>query len=89
MQLDKLLAGGIPAEVRASIESLRVQVDKLRESVELLTSALREQKAVIGETTQVRIQETLAALTGDRFSEPCPWDAVMTGICFHFPPGTW
>ena len=86
-QLDSLLAGGVPAEVRASIENLRAEIDKLTQTAELLTSALREQKAMIGETTQKRIQETLAGLTGGRFSVECPWDAVITSICFHFPPG--
>lgn len=41
----------------------------------------------MAEVTQIRIQQTLAPLTGNRFFDKCPWDAIMTSICFHFPPG--
>jgi len=42
---------------------------------------------MIGEVTQVSIQGVLAALTGNRFFAVAPWKALMTSICFHFPPG--
>jgi len=92
-QLNTLLAGGIPTEVR-------VQIEKLRESIDVLTRVLEEDaigppwgrpprkgKVMLGETTQVRIQETVLSLTGDKFTEECPFDAIITSICFHFPPG--
>lgn len=41
----------------------------------------------MGETTQIRFQETLATLTGDKFTKMCPYNAIITSICFHFPPG--
>lgn len=41
----------------------------------------------IGETTQVRFQETVQPLTGDRFTQDCPFDAIITSVCYHFPPG--
>jgi len=80
LQLEKVLAGGIPSEVRE-------QIEKLRGSIDVLTSVLKEGGVMLGETTQVRFQETLQPLTGDRFTQDCPYDAIITSICFHFPPG--
>jgi len=43
--------------------------------------------AGIGQTTQIKFQETLQPLTGDKFTKVCPFDAIISSICFHFPPG--
>lgn len=80
LQLERVLAGGIPSEVQARLELLR-------NSIDTLISMLREKEMLVGESTQVRFQETLQPLTGDRFTQDCPYDAVITSICFHFPPG--
>lgn len=42
---------------------------------------------MFGQTTQINFQQTLAPLQGGRFSRNCPWDAVITSIMLHFPPG--
>lgn len=42
---------------------------------------------VVVETTQIKFHETLQPLTGKRVSEECPFSAVITSVCFHFPPG--
>lgn len=79
-QLDKVLSGGIPTEVKDNLV-------KLKESVDILVSTLEERNAVVGETTQVNFRETITSLEGDRFEKECPFDGIITSACFHFPPG--
>ena len=38
-------------------------------------------------TKQIKVQETLQPLTGDRFISDCPFDATVISIGIHFPPG--
>jgi len=57
------------------------------EDIKAMLGGLSGGGAVTIETTQIRFQETLAALTGDRFTYPCPWDAINTSIAMHFPSG--
>ncbi len=40
-----------------------------------------------GKTEQIRVQETMAALTGNTFRRTVDFDAIMSSIVFHFPTG--
>lgn len=59
----------------------------LRSKLESLVIQSGGQSMGDGETYTIRFQETLAALTGDRFIQTAPWDCFNTSICFHFPSG--
>ena len=59
----------------------------LKQSIDSLASMGGPIMSTPTETTQIRFQETLAALTGDRFFYSCPWDATNTSIAMHFPSG--
>lgn len=42
---------------------------------------------IVPETTQIKFKETLTALTGDKFTYICPWNATNIGVAMHFPSG--
>lgn len=72
---------GIGQVPPAPVAPLEKKVDYLVRVV----AALAE--PVFGETTQIKFHETLQPLTGTRVKEECPFNAAITSIAFHFPPG--
>lgn len=59
----------------------------LKRSIDSLASMGGPSMITPTETTQIRFQETMAVLTGDRFFYTCPWNALNTNITMHFPSG--
>lgn len=45
------------------------------------------EKPLLGQTTQVNFQQAVAPLAGGKWGKNCPWDAVITSVTMHFPPG--
>ena len=75
MQLDTILKGGISVQVQENINRL---INTLKE---VSPSELPMR------TKQIKVCEALQSLTGDKFIRDCPFDATITSIGFHFPPG--
>lgn len=68
----------------AGVFDLRTQMDAISNFLALQPGG---QSMGTGETFTLRFQETVASLTGDRFTQTAPWDCVNTSVCFHFPSG--